>query len=80
DIQDLIEKFGGNEGYYKNETPQHKLHLPDYYMARYPVTVAQFKAFVEESGYKPTNENSLRGHPNHPVVYVTWYDSLEYCK
>ena len=38
-------------------------------MARYPVTVAQFEAFVQASGYKPGNEDWGRGLPNHPVVY-----------
>jgi len=79
-IKEMIGKFGGKEDYYKNETPQHKLSLPDYYMARYPITTAQFKAFVEESGHKPTDEDSLRGLPTRPAVYVTWYDSLAYCK
>ena len=58
DIKGLMEKFGGNEDYYKDETPQHKIHLPNYYMARYPVTVAQFKSFVEDSSYKPQDEDS----------------------
>ncbi len=80
DIKGLIEKFRGEEDWYKDEIPQHKLQLPDYYMARYPVTVAQFKNFAEDSGYTPQNENSLRGIANHPVVYVTWYDALAYCK
>ncbi|MFZ5882661.1 MAG: SUMF1/EgtB/PvdO family nonheme iron enzyme [Chloroflexota bacterium] len=79
EIKDLRKKFGGNEEWYQLETPQHKVRLPDYYLARYPVTVAQFKAFVEESGYKPQDDDSLRGIPPHPVVYVTWYDALEYC-
>lgn len=34
------------------EVPQHKIALPRYYIARYLVTVAQFRAYVEESGYK----------------------------
>ncbi|HNB41402.1 MAG TPA: SUMF1/EgtB/PvdO family nonheme iron enzyme, partial [Anaerolineales bacterium] len=80
DIKGLIEKFGGDEGDYKSETPQHKLNLPDYFMARYPVTTAQFKAFVEESGHKPDMEASLRGLPTRPAVYVTWYDAIAYCK
>lgn len=80
DIKGLIEKFGGDENYYKRETPQHKINLPDYYMMRYLVTTAQFKAFVEESGYDKANENSVRGVPNHPVVYVTWRDALAYCQ
>jgi formylglycine-generating enzyme required for sulfatase activity len=80
DIKALVKKFGSEESYYINEVQQNSVVLPDYYISRYPVTVAQFKAFVENSGYKPQGENSLRGIPNHPVVYVTWYDALEYCK
>ena len=49
-------------------------------MARYPVTTAQFKAFVEESGHKPDMDASLRGLPTRPAVYVTWYDAVAYCK
>ena len=65
----------------ENEQPQHKLDLPyDYYLARYPVTVAQYRLFVEQSGYKTTGPESMRGTPNHPVVSVTWYDALEYSK
>ncbi len=62
-----------------NEMPQHQLDLPAFYMARIPVTVAQFQAFVNESGYKLKDEKSLRGLDNHPVVWVTWHDALAYC-
>ena len=62
------------------EQPQHRLYLPTYYIARYPATVAQFRAFVEESGYKPHNPDSLRGTDNHPVVWVTWLDALVYAQ
>lgn len=65
---------------YDNELPQHEVRLPVYYMARYPVTVAQFRAFMDDSGYKPVDENSLHGGlPNHPVVAVSWYDAIAYC-
>lgn len=63
----------------EGEKPQHAVTLPTYYMARYPVTVAQFRASVDVSGYQPRHEGSLRGLPNHPVVNVTWYDALQYC-
>jgi formylglycine-generating enzyme required for sulfatase activity len=64
----------------KDEQPQHTVELPTYYMARYPVTVAQFRRFVEQSGYQPTGEDRLRGLDTHPVVNVTWYDAMEYCQ
>ncbi len=34
------------------EEEEHTLSLPTFYIARYPVTVAQFRAFVETAGYK----------------------------
>jgi formylglycine-generating enzyme required for sulfatase activity len=65
---------------YDNETPQHTLTLPGYYISRYPVTVAQFRAFVEQSGYEPEDPDSLRGLANHPVVYISWYEAVRYCQ
>jgi formylglycine-generating enzyme required for sulfatase activity len=62
------------------EFPQHSLELPNYYMARWPVTVAQFKAFVEDSGYEPRDSRCLNGLANHPVVDVTWQDAIAYCR
>ncbi|NLS76118.1 MAG: SUMF1/EgtB/PvdO family nonheme iron enzyme [Chloroflexi bacterium] len=57
------------------ESPQHTLNLPRFYMARYPVTVAQFRAFVEDSGYEPRDRDCLSGMANHPVVWVTWHEA-----
>lgn len=62
-----------------DEKPQHKLSLPDYYIARFPVTVAQFGAFCKHNGFKPSNDNSLKGIANHPVVLVTWHEAIKYC-
>jgi formylglycine-generating enzyme required for sulfatase activity len=63
---------------FEHEFPQHEVLLPTYYMARYPVTVDQFRVFVQDSGYQPRDEDSLRGTATHPVVNVTWYDALKY--
>ena len=62
------------------ERRRHEVHLLAFYIARYPVTVAQFKLFVEDSGYQPSDKNSLTGIGDHPVVWVNWYDALEYCR
>jgi len=64
---------------YDDEQSRHEVELGEYYITRYPVTVAQFRAFVEQSAYKPDTRSSLDGLPNHPVVNVTWYDALTYC-
>jgi hypothetical protein len=62
------------------EVPQHEVRLPRYFIGRYPVTVAQFRAFVEASGHRPKDEASLQGFPNHPVTDVNWDEVLEYCE
>jgi len=59
---------------------QHEATLPTYYIARHPVTVAQFRAFVEDSDYQPGAPECLQGLANHPVVWVSWYEALEYCR
>jgi iron(II)-dependent oxidoreductase len=64
----------------EREKPLHQVIIPyDYWLARYPVTVAQFRAFVQASGYQPRDTDSLEGFDNQPVVYVTWYDALAFC-
>jgi formylglycine-generating enzyme required for sulfatase activity len=65
---------------FDNELPQHEVTLPRYFIARYPVTVAQFQAFVEASGSRPGDEQSLRGMANHPVVRVSWHEARHYCE
>ncbi len=64
------------------ELPQHEVNLPGYYfyLARWPVTVAQFAAFVQASGHKPANPKCLNGITSHPVVYVTWHEAMAYCR
>ncbi|PJI37864.1 MAG: hypothetical protein CTR54_22790, partial [Rhizobium sp.] len=63
---------------FDDEFPQHEVDLPGYYLTRWPVTVAQFAAFVRDSGHEPRDPNCLQGIANHPVVYVTWHDAMAY--
>ncbi len=63
-----------------DELPQHEITLSRYFMAQYPVTVAQFRAFVDATEYQPEDEDCLRGVPNHPVVCVSWYEARRYCE
>ncbi len=64
---------------YDVELPQHEVSLPGYWMGRTPVTVEQFRLFVEESGYE-VGERSLSDPEDHPVRDVTWHDALAYCR
>lgn len=63
------------------ETPAGEYDLSYHYrMATYPVTVAQFQQFVTATGFKPGNEDCVRGAANSPVVYVSQSEALQFCQ
>ena len=110
EIPKLLRQLGGEKEWYEREIPQHEPNLPVYYIAKYPVTIAQFKEFRDGGGYKAENywteakkaevwqdgkvkgwmDEEWREKPqdywepfnldNHPVVGVTWYEALAYCR
>ncbi len=61
------------------EQPQHRVQLSPFWLARCPVTVAQFQAFVTDSGFEIDYPPALTGIGNHPVVEVTWDEARAYC-
>ena len=106
--------MGSADGYkmaYDDEKPQHAQDIPyGYLISRYPITNAQFGAFVEAGGYRERRywpeaeragvwkdglvkarlDDEPRADPydfgepfnlaNHPVVGVTWYEALAFCR
>jgi len=58
---------------------QHQVILRTFKMSMYELTVGQFRKFVEETRYS-ADSRSLSGQENLPVVYVSWYDAVEFCK
>ncbi len=80
EIPALLKRLGGEREVYEAGTPQHEVTLPEYYIARYPVTVAQWRAYLEDTGRKPEDRRSLRDPDNHPVVGISWYEVVKYCE
>ncbi len=68
-----------------NEQPQHSVYLPDYYMAKTPVTNAQYAVFVKAAGYKAHSKwqggtKFPTGGQIHPANYIRWPDAIAFCK
>ncbi len=66
-----------------NEKPAHKVYLDSYYIYKHEVTYRQFKKFLDSTGYKPLGNWSRGDKPerqDHPVMYITYPDAVEYCK
>jgi formylglycine-generating enzyme required for sulfatase activity len=66
-----------------DETPQHKLALPDFYIARFPVTNAQYRAFIAATGHRVPkfwqDSKMPEDQADHPVGGVNFYDCLAFC-
>ncbi|WP_295392779.1 SUMF1/EgtB/PvdO family nonheme iron enzyme [uncultured Thiodictyon sp.] len=53
---------------------------PAFYIARYPVTVAQFGVFVTATGAGPRDLRALRDPDSQPVRYIAWREAMAYCR
>jgi formylglycine-generating enzyme required for sulfatase activity/energy-coupling factor transporter ATP-binding protein EcfA2 len=64
-----------------DERPPHQVYLDDYWIAKYPVTNAQFERFVRETKYQAGDWRSefKPGKENYPVVNVNWDDAVAFC-
>jgi len=51
----------GSDSGRDNEKPQRKVYLPGFYIGRYPVTNAQFEAFVKATSYQTEAEKAGSG-------------------
>ena len=78
---------------FRIEEPRHEVTLPGFHIARYPVTNAEYKVFIEETGHRvpfrnddwsrpyswnPETRAFPEGKAHHPVVLVSWEDAVAY--
>ena len=61
-----------------NEINDAPTPTPEFWIARYPVTVAQFRAFVEDSGVSLGDADALRDADTRPVCWVSWAEANAY--
>lgn len=87
------EGLGADREWLLAQTPQHELRLPAFEIGRYPVTNAEYAAFVESPEGKTSPPRHWETRPeshrregevppelsSHPVVNVTWQDAMAYC-
>ncbi|MEC4815163.1 MAG: formylglycine-generating enzyme family protein [Scytonema sp. PMC 1069.18] len=69
------------EGRYESESPQHEVTIPPFFMGKYPVTQAQWRAVANLSQVNrelDPNPSRFKGD-NLPVEQVSWYDAVEFC-
>ena len=67
-----------------NESPVHEVYLNAFRIGRYPVTVKEYREFVESDAYgdfqEPEDWEEQKQHPNRPVVGVSWHEAKAYCE
>lgn len=85
-----------------DKSSQHLLHLSTFAVSKYPITNAQYRAFVSDGGYstrwlncwttagwqwrkdhginEPARYGGVLDSSNHPVVGVSWYEAIAFCR
>ncbi|MDH4228728.1 MAG: formylglycine-generating enzyme family protein [Nitrospirota bacterium] len=67
-----------------DETPEHVVDLPAFYIDLYEVTNLRYQGFVNVTGHvAPRHWKDGKippGKKPHPVVYVSWFDADEFCR
>jgi toxoflavin biosynthesis protein ToxD len=84
DLSALAKAYGGTRESYREESPQHRLALPAFEIARIPVTNALYAAFVSATGAQAPS--TWRGPQppatlhNYPVADVSWDAANAFCE
>ncbi len=69
-------------GRYADEASSHKVNLKPFYLSVTEITNAQYARFLQATGYHAPlyGEDKNLNAPNQPVVGVTWFDAVAFCR
>ena len=84
EIERLNKKYGNKylTDLFNDESPQHEVKVPSFYMAKFEVTQAQWRQVAT----MPKVDKELKPEPsrfkgdNLPVDWIAWHDAVEFCK
>ncbi len=80
EIEQLSKKF--NWSGFRKEKPQHEVSIQPFFMSKFQVTQAQWKAVANQ----PKVDRDLNWDPsrfkgdNRPIENISWEDAVEFCK
>ncbi len=69
----------------EDESPQHQVNVPSFFMGKYPITQAQWRVVAEweqverELNTNPAYFKDREDSARRPVEQVSWYDAKEFC-
>ena len=70
----------GDKGRQKSKKPGPAVVLGrPYALGRYPVTVAQWRDYLQASGRQAQDARSLDGDGNAPAAWISWHEATAFC-
>ena len=69
----------GSNGFSEDNSPQRVVMLDSFSIYRYPVTVAQYRRYCDDTAY-PMPHAYWHWEEMDPIVGVTWEEAIAYCE